>query len=185
VTDKSIYLVGVKSTGKTTVGQIISQQTARPFLDIDVLIQELDSAESGMHRPVREIFAEDGRDRFMQLEKSACELVANRNDAVVVSTGGGLCENREAVHTLRGGVIVHLCDDVSRLADRSLRRGVPAYVKAESIEEAKKELAALFRRRIGIYRTMADLTIDIANQSPTEVAERVIFALEEHERGRQ
>lgn len=146
-------------------------------MDVDLIIQDLDSAEGAMRRPVRDIYNDDGRERFVQLERTACDLIARRQDSPIVSTGGGLCDNPAAVEAVRNGLIIHLVDDVDILVWRALRGGLPAYLSSTTMADAKVELADVFRRRIELYDRMAHATIEIAGADQSIVADRVMSAV--------
>ncbi|MFW6262363.1 MAG: shikimate kinase, partial [Spirochaetota bacterium] len=63
---KRIYLMGMKHTGKSVHGRALAERLGARFCDIDTLVQELDSTETGMRRPVRDIYREDGAERFLR-----------------------------------------------------------------------------------------------------------------------
>ena len=60
-----IVLTGFMGTGKTAVGQRVAQRLGRPFADTDALVEVLAG------KAVRRIFADEGEDRFRELEREA------------------------------------------------------------------------------------------------------------------
>ena len=62
MTARSIVLVGLMGTGKTTVGRVLADRLGRRYVDTDDVILE----RTG--RTVREIFADDGEPAFRALE---------------------------------------------------------------------------------------------------------------------
>lgn len=162
----------------------MSERTGRSFIDVDAMIQELDAAEGKMRRPVRDIYAEDGSARFMQLEATACEMLSQRTDGTIVSTGGGLCDNTAAVRAIESGVIIHLSDDIDLVLERTLRNGIPAFVMAKDADGAREELQSIYARREGLYREMAHHTVEISRAKPSVVAEHVVTVCKELADGR-
>jgi len=102
---------------------------------------------------------------------------------VVVATGGGLCDNVEAVAQLRCGVIIALEVDPELLFNRIIRNGIPAFMSARTTAEARDEFADLHRRRSALYREMSDIVVAVGNQQPAEAAAEVILRIEEHING--
>lgn len=80
--EKSIFLIGMMGSGKTTVGVRLAEALGLPFFDTDALI------ESAAGRSVQQIFEQDGEAYFRAQER---QLIANWPEEVgVVACGGGL-----------------------------------------------------------------------------------------------
>lgn len=182
---RPIVVVGVKHTGKSVAATIVARRFDRPVVDTDLLIQELDATETDMRRPVREIFRQDGVSRFRQLELAALQLALDRDDGPVIATGGGICDNTRAIELLRGELVVHLTDTFERVAHRVFRSGIPAFLRAQTIEDAQKEFFAIFTRRDEQYAEVATITIDIEGLDAKTAGERICSTLEEHISGRK
>jgi shikimate kinase len=177
---KQIYLMGMKNTGKTVHGMALAKALGRSFCDIDSLVQEIDSTETGMRRTVRDIYTEDGPDRFRQLEAAACRLAAERDVEQVVATGGGICDNEEALAATTAGLRVHLLDAHDAIAVRVFRRGIPAFLHTRSVAVARERFRELYDRRVAAYIAVADLTVDLTNRTLSEARAEIINTLEEH-----
>ena len=80
-----VFLTGFMGCGKTTVGQLLSQQLGWRFEDLDSRIQ----ARAGSTIP--QIFSNHGEARFRQIEREALlELIAEMASIpTVVALGGG------------------------------------------------------------------------------------------------
>lgn len=78
-----IILVGYMASGKTTVGQLLSERFDLPFLDLD---QEI-SKKQGMS--VAEIFQRKGEIAFRKMEMKVLEELMSENRSYVLSLGGG------------------------------------------------------------------------------------------------
>ena len=77
-----IILIGYMGSGKTTVGKALAADLRMPFYDLDWYI------ESRMRKSVRQIFDEQGEERFRQIEHNMLHEVAEFEN-VVISCGGG------------------------------------------------------------------------------------------------
>jgi len=82
VIDRHLILIGLPGSGKSTVGPLVAQGLAIPFVDLDsVIIRRM-----GM--PVDRIFGEFGEARFRELEREAtAERLAA--EPSVIAPGGG------------------------------------------------------------------------------------------------
>jgi XRE family transcriptional regulator, aerobic/anaerobic benzoate catabolism transcriptional regulator len=79
-----VALIGLRGAGKTTLGQLVAQALAVPFVELD---REIERA-SGME--LSEIFATHGQAIYRRLERQCLETIVERFDRVVIATGGSL-----------------------------------------------------------------------------------------------
>ncbi|MFA4835588.1 MAG: 3-dehydroquinate synthase, partial [Dehalococcoidia bacterium] len=87
----NIFLIGFSFTGKTQVSRMVARRLGWDLVDTDDEIVKLAG------KPIPRIFAEDGEERFRQLERQALANVCRRSETVV-ATGGGIivaAENRQ------------------------------------------------------------------------------------------
>lgn len=160
----SIYLVGFMGTGKTTVGRLLAQRMARPFVDLDAEIE----ARAG--KPISAIFREDGEPRFRAMEREAVQAAAARPGIVAAAGGGAVLDHRNTADLLRAGLLVCL------LARPEV---VLARVRGEShrplLEQGDKErrILDLLEQRMPIYRALP-CRIDTSDLSPADVVERIL-----------
>lgn len=79
-----IVLLGFMGAGKTTLGKELSKTLARPFVDLDQLI------ESQEERRIVDIFATEGEDAFRQIEREALlALFLDPPAQAIIASGGG------------------------------------------------------------------------------------------------
>ena len=181
---RRIYLIGLKHTGKSSIAPALAARFGLPCLDTDAIVQELDRAADGSLRTVRDIYREDGSERFRQLERAACRLTADRTDAPVVATGGGVCDNPGALDAISGGLLIHLVDTYETLVERVLRRGIPAFLDTDDVRVARERFRELYDRRIAQYERIADITVRLDGLAVDAAIDAVATAIEEHNRGR-
>ena len=154
---ESIVLIGMPSSGKSTVGATLAKKLGRELTDTDNLIRD----EAGMNIP--EIFSSLGESDFRDLETRAVERAAN-STAMVIATGGGAVLRRENVRALRrSGRLYFLDRPIEMLIPTSDR---PLSASVEQIKERYNE-------RYGIYTASADVIID-GSLSVNEVANSII-----------
>ncbi len=83
----TVYLIGYRASGKTTVGRALAARLCRDFVDTDHLVE----AEAG--REITAIFEQSGEETFRHLESEILRRVCERSaqgEELVVATGGGV-----------------------------------------------------------------------------------------------
>lgn len=137
---ENIVLTGMPSSGKSTIGKLLSKKLNKPFIDTDSLIVN----KTGKSIP--EIFNERGEAHFRKIEKE-CVYDASLNTGAIIATGGGVVLDKENVSALkRNGKIFFLDRPIERLFPTSDRP------TANTEEQIKKR----FFERYDIYLSTAD-----------------------------
>ncbi|KRM33299.1 hypothetical protein FC83_GL002866 [Agrilactobacillus composti DSM 18527 = JCM 14202] len=154
-----LVLVGFMGAGKTTVGQLLAQNTGFRFTDLDQAIVEIAG------RPIPDIFAAEGEAGFRRRETEALAQALDQD--VIVSTGGGIvtqAQNR-ALLKAAGAPVVYLKADPEVLYQRVYQdENRPI---ANSLDLSG--FTALAAERELFYHEVSDLVLTTANLSPLEV----------------
>ncbi len=69
--NKSIVLIGLKGSGKTTIARALAEKLARPFLDTDKMIEDDYCSQTGKRCDCRAIYQAIGEQAFRKLEAGA------------------------------------------------------------------------------------------------------------------
>jgi shikimate kinase len=165
---KTIFLTGVKHSGKTTLGKLLAEILNVEFIDIDGVIEKQTCMTA------REVFAQKGEAGFRDAELGACESVcrelASGGKTAVIAAGGGLCDNPPALALVREtGFVVYLDVPEKTIMERILKKtsrapdgtmlGLPAYIaqhNPRSEEEAARLFRPVFEKRSARYAEIAD-----------------------------
>ena len=78
----NVILIGMPTSGKSTVGVILAKLMGMDFVDTDLLIQKRE------HRKLSRIIEEDGLEGFLNIENTVCREVNLEN--TVIATGGSV-----------------------------------------------------------------------------------------------
>ncbi len=169
----NILLIGYRCAGKTSVGRELSGLLGAPFLDTDQLVGEL------CGKGIAQIVLEGGWESFRRVEKEVIKGLSSCRDAVIAIGGGAIedAENRELIRRL--GLVIWLRTD----ADVAVRRmkGDAATLQQRpplSSGSVEQETAELLRRRVPLYRELADLTLDTSSMGIDMAAREICSFLQ-------
>ena len=165
-----ISLIGYRGTGKTTVGRLMAEQLAIPFLDSNQQIVE----RAG--RSIAEIFESEGESTFRDLESEVCSEMMQRHSAVL-SWGGGVIlreNNRQAISgsnvtfwlQATEGTIFHRIHGDSRSKENR-----PALTELDPLQEIRTNL----EHRRAFYDECCDHVIATDSLSSAQVADSLLI----------
>ncbi|MBX3355983.1 MAG: AAA family ATPase [Phycisphaeraceae bacterium] len=162
----NLVLIGLRGSGKSTLGRALAERRRAEFIDLDDLIA-LDSGFESAGAALRSL----GEPAFRAVERRVFErlLASSASGAAepaqrVIALGGGtptahgaesLLESAKARGAIR---IVLLHADTGTLCDRIARSGVlrPSLTALTP----REEMDALAAARLGLYRRLAEGEID-------------------------
>ena len=164
---RSLYLVGMMGSGKTSTGRPLAERLGYGFVDADAVIEQA----AGCSIP--EIFDRDGEAGFRSLESQVLSAISQRH-SLVVATGGGVVTQPENWGMLHSGIVIWL--DV--VPDQLLQRLNADSTVRPLLQTADPEAAlnALLNERRPLYAE-ADLTVVINDETPEAVADGILQLL--------
>ncbi len=166
-TKENIVLIGMPGVGKSTIGVVLAKILGYQFIDSDLVIQE----QTG--RLLKDIIAEDGIEKFMQIENDVNRTLNPRN--AVIATGGSVVYGKEAMeHLSKIGTIIYLQLELPALSRRlgSLKKRGVVLRKGQSLKN-------LYEERIPLYEKYADITINERQSTIQKTVNRIVNQLEE------
>jgi len=163
---RSIALVGMPGSGKSSIGRRLAPRLALPFIDSDAMIEE---AAGGMS--IADIFAKHGEGEFRSLEARVIARLIDDGPSVI-STGGGALLNEATRDLLRDRAItVWLKAEIAVLMRRVRRKSDRPLLAGKDPEETLKKLLSerevlyagariVVTSREGPHETVVDSIID-------------------------
>ena len=152
----NIVLIGMPSSGKTSVGEILSQNLSKDFVDTDNLIVE----SVGMS--ISHIFSEKG-EAFFREKETEIIFETSKENKKVIATGGGAVLNKNNVDVLKENGRVYFID-----------RPLDMLVSTDDrpLSSNRADLEKRYNERYSLYTEYADVVIDGAG-TVEEVAKRI------------
>ncbi len=133
-------------SGKTTLGRALSVATGRRFIDLDHYI------ENRFCCSVRDIFQQQGEDKFRQIERNMLHEVADFEDVIVACGGGTPCFYDNVDYMNEHGITVFLDTPIERLHSRLMRgRAKRPLIADKNEEELRAFIITALEQRMPFY----------------------------------
>ncbi|CNH13778.1 shikimate kinase AroL [Yersinia pekkanenii] len=166
---QTIFMVGARGAGKTTIGKALAQVLGYRFIDTDLFMLQT------LHMSVAEIVAREGWDGFRLRESMALQTVTAPK--TVVATGGGAVlahENR--IFMRNHGLVIYLRASANVLAERLAEDPEDAQRPSLTGKPIVEEMLDILASREALYQEVADHVLD-ATQPPEDVVEHILQIL--------
>lgn len=154
---RNIVLIGMPTSGKSTVGAILSKLTGKPLFDTDAL------TEKRLNKSIPEIFAESGEAAFRREESLTVKDVAAKTGCII-ATGGGVVLSPENIRLLKKNGKVFFLDRPKELLTAG--GGRPLSANAGALEQ-------MYAKRLPLYLAAADCRI-VNDSSPESAARKIL-----------
>lgn len=158
----NIVLIGMRGSGKTTVGKILAKNLKRDFIEMDDLIVE----KAGMTIP--NIVSKKGWDYFRSFESEIARNISKRENAVISCGGGIVIKSKNVKNIRKNGKVFWLRGNVNILLKRiGNDKNRPFLTNAKT---RKEDMEIIFNERKNLYKKASDEVIDIKSKSVKEIA---------------
>lgn len=141
---RSIVLIGMPTSGKTTVSALLGEACGRDVIEMDdEIVQVLGTS-------IRECFAEKGEEYFRFLEQEVAKDLRS-GGKYVISCGGGVIKTKETMRYLSENSIVVW-----------LKRGIEQLFPTDSrpLSSSEDALYRMYEERKPLYELYSDVTAD-------------------------
>lgn len=167
---RSLVLVGMPGSGKSSVGRRLAQRIGLDFVDADAKIEE---AANGMS--IADIFAKHGEPEFRNLEARVIARLLESGPAVI-ATGGGAFMRADTRDKVRAQAIsLWLSAEIPLLLERVKRKSNRPLLQGSDPEGVLRKLLAA---READYQR-ADVTVISRDIPHEEVVDAIVEALGE------
>ena len=160
--DKSLVLIGMMGSGKSTIGFLLSKKIKLEFVDVDNYIEN----EEGMK--IREIFEIKGEEYFRKTElKNSLKILDKKK--TVISLGGGAFVNED----IRKKVLSnHISIWLNWNSSTIKKRIINSKKRPLAINIPEKKINKMIIERSKKY-SLANYKIDCENLSKNEIVMKI------------
>jgi 3-dehydroquinate dehydratase/shikimate dehydrogenase len=165
----AVALIGLRGSGKTTVGRELAAMLQVPFFDTDELI----TVEAG--KSISEIFETEGETGFRARERRAVARAVETAPSVISVGGGAILDATNVTALRRSATIIWLAAPPEILYERIAADAASAASRpALTTLEGPDELERLLQERRPQYESAADVTIHTTGRTPTDLARQIV-----------
>ena len=158
-------LIGMPSSGKSTVGVMLAKEICFDFLDTDILLQRQEK------KMIQSILDEDGLEKFYSIEEKA--LLSVDTDETVISTGGSAVYSAPGMeHISKNATAIYLempLEETYQRIENLHSRGIAGLTH--------KHFAKIYLERKALYEKYADITIDATGLDKDQLLKKVLKAI--------
>ena len=140
---ENIVLIGMPSSGKTTIGKAIAETLDKTFVDID------DEIEQVLQIPIAEYLNETTEEEFRNIEEMVVARIA-KETGKVIATGGGTILRQQNIDALRANGKIIFIDRPLHLLQATTNR---------PLSSQQEQLQTLYEARYEKYLAAADQII--------------------------
>lgn len=171
--DQSIFLIGYRGAGKSTVARELASRLAFDWVDAD------DEIERRAGKSIAAIFADDGESAFRDLESEVVADLCKLKRHVIALGGGAVMSEVNRTVIRLAGLVVWLKASVETLAGR-LASDEKTQARRPNLTAAGglSEIETVLTTREPIYRSCATFEIDTQGMTPADIAEEILKRLE-------
>lgn len=179
---KGVVLMGMKGSGKSTLGRALAEVRSLAFIDLDTLTEE--EFDPGRSLSCREIARTHGERLFRELEAKAVRRLARmiaespgEGVALVAALGGGTVESAAAMDELaEGALLVYLEEEPALLYERATAAGIPSYLDPANPRES---FFAVCARRAPLFEERAHLVVHLMGAEVEQAFTELVRVLTE------
>ncbi|MDO5349198.1 MAG: shikimate kinase [Lachnospiraceae bacterium] len=164
----NITLIGMPSSGKSTIGVLLAKRLGYSFVDVDIVIQEREG------KLLKEIIAEEGMDGFLKVEERVNASLDVRKS--VIAPGGSVIYGFKAMEHLKEiSEIVYL-----KMSYEEMEKRIGNVVDRGVALKPGFTLRDLYNERVPLYEHYADIVVDEKDCSqPGETVDKLRALMEQ------
>lgn len=164
----SILLIGFMGAGKSTVGRLLAEQLAKPFRDLDQLVEEM------TQKTIPQLF-EEGETVFREAETKAL-IIALGKDQVIACGGGIILKEANQALLQAHPQVVYLKGQPDALFRRIQKD--EANVRPLATEKTAAEMQEILAPRLSLYQSAASIEVETTGKAPQEIVQEIVERLE-------
>ncbi len=164
-----IVLVGYMGSGKSIIGELLSQNTKIDFVDLDSEIEKIENDS------IKSIFDKKGEVYFRKLEHQVFSELMQTNQNIIFSTGGGTpCYANNHEFLIQNDVIsIYLKASVDTLFERLKTEKSKRPLLQDKTGEEIKEFIAIHLFERSFFYNKCNSIIYVDDKTPSEIVQEI------------
>jgi shikimate kinase len=171
----NIVLIGLRASGKTTIGRLLAQRLDLPFVDLDD--RALATFEQ---KSIRDVWIERGENAWRNAEAASLQELLQA-DGQIVALGGGtpmIAEVQSRLQACREARLAHVVYLKCSVAELTRRLSSdPGDRPSLTASGLTSEIASVLAQREPTYLGLADIQYDTSGVSPEKAADDLRIAV--------
>lgn len=160
-----ISLIGMPSSGKSTIAKALSERMEYLYVDLDHMVEE----KEGMS--LIEVMEKKGPEYFRDVEYGFLQAISS-TEKVIISTPGSSIYHEPMMLWLKANTfIVCIEEEISAIEERL------AHTPKAVSDLKEKGLKRLWQERMPVYKKWADVCIKINGRSVLDIVDECILKL--------
>lgn len=161
---KTIVLIGMMGSGKTTIGKLLGEKLTLRSIDIDVVIEQNEK------RTISEIFQNEGEKYFRNIERETIKKIFTNKD-LIISLGGGAFEDQLTQELLlKNSTVIYLKTSPNVILERIKNNTNRPLLKNQMTVE---KIQSIILQRQKNYE-LANITILTDNKNTDKIVEEIL-----------
>ena len=173
-----IALVGMRCSGKTTIGRLLAERLERPFHDLDDEVVRFGGFSGFESGGAGALIDQVGWARFRDLEANTLKKLIEPMPVIVLATGGGVVERADNRAWLQRATRAFYLDVPVELLQMRLEKDATHRPALTAGADPKAEMPKVARTRGPLYRAVAE-RIECFDQEPAAIADRILARIGE------
>lgn len=170
----TIILIGYMGSGKSTIGQKLSELLKLDFIDLDTYIQNKEGES------IPELFKTRGEIYFRKIENQYLGEVLSMKNAIISLGGGTPCygDNMQSINTTTTSKSIYLKASIPNLVERLYNERAERPLIAHLTN--KNELSEFIGKHLferSFFYSQADVTVAVDGKTVNKIMEDIVMEL--------
>ena len=157
---ENVVLIGMPSSGKSSVGKMLANALKREFYDSDTEIVKV------IGTSISDYFEKYGEAEFRKVEKNVISELSKKSGCVIATGGGAVLDKENVMRLKQNGRVFFL--------DRSPEKLI--FTSDRPLSSSPEALKKRYEERYPIYSSVCDKRID-GDSTVSEVTEKIIDSI--------
>lgn len=164
-----ISLIGMPSSGKTTIGEALAKKLSFDFIDLDTMVELREGIS------LIDVMNAKGADYFRNMEYDFLKEISS-DKKIVISPAGSIIFQKDAMKWLEDNTFIIFLNTPLRIIEQRLAEKPKAVAGL-----SERGLQSICDERMPIYNKHANYTIDTDNKTIDEVVNEIYLKLTKYE----